>query len=414
MDGSAPHLLRVNDTQQPSVTQAGVEVIGMAIAKVMHGDDFDAFQQPEKFDWCCKLAQTATAALGAENDRLRASIEAITNGETFLLLRDEDKDKAAMDLDDASLVKWVRWVLATSANSFQDCADEKNRSYMEYVSTMAIVTLAQLTAATNSDTAIFSVEGAVWKGQREGQDWDVIIRRAAQPDTEPTSEVQPDYEMDLQRRRVVVLAKIGLILSVMAEKGLELGEFKTSDLYADVLIALAIEDSEDPKVALEVALEYPEGDTLMCRTEDWAKLRADEVRSGEIISTLHRRLREEGDDHAAVIAEAVKYKKARVAEIEQLREALKAGVRAAKMALFVLQRRDIRVNSSWERGLNADIALAEAALSTQPSEQALADDTSMTCEGCSGSIADGEAHASYTDGISLCRNCASGQQEQQP
>lgn len=50
------------------------------------------------------------------------------------------------------------------------------------------------------------------------------------------------------------------------------------------------------------------------------------------------------------------------AENERLLEAASAGVRAAKMALFVMQKRKVRPNASWESGINADIALAEAAL----------------------------------------------------
>lgn len=52
------------------------------------------------------------------------------------------------------------------------------------------------------------------------------------------------------------------------------------------------------------------------------------------------------------------------------------------------------------------VASARAVLSPQPSEQDTADDTGISCEACAGSIADGEDHVSYKDGIALCSKCA--------
>lgn len=49
-----------------------------------------------------------------------------------------------------------------------------------------------------------------------------------------------------------------------------------------------------------------------------------------------------------------------------VREALKAAIRAAKLALFVIHKQDVMPNSSWESGFNSDISKAEAALAAPP------------------------------------------------
>lgn len=74
----------------------------------------------------------------------------------------------------------------------------------------------------------------------------------------------PGCYADLQRRRVTTLAKLGLMLSIMASgEAAEVVGYDAADLYAEVLMALAIEDAEDTDIALEVAFEHPDGDILI-------------------------------------------------------------------------------------------------------------------------------------------------------
>ena len=68
----------------------------------------------------------------------------------------------------------------------------------------------------------------------------------------------PGCYADLQRRRVVTLAKLGLVLSEMGK-----GDAAKDELYAEVLMALAIEDADDTDIALEVARDEPDGDILV-------------------------------------------------------------------------------------------------------------------------------------------------------
>lgn len=73
----------------------------------------------------------------------------------------------------------------------------------------------------------------------------------------------PGCYADLQQRRVTTLAKLGLMLSIMAGgEAAEVVGYDAADLYAEVLMALAIEDADDTDIALEEALDHPDGDIL--------------------------------------------------------------------------------------------------------------------------------------------------------
>lgn len=64
------------------------------------------------------------------------------------------------------------------------------------------------------------------------------------------------------------------------------------------------------------------------------------------------------------IAEAIFAERKRWAVRDSaMRHGIQAALRAAKLALFVIRKQGVMPNSSWESGLNSDIAMAEAALS---------------------------------------------------
>lgn len=87
-------------------------------------------------------------------------------------------------------------------------------------------------------------------------------------DASSGGEPWPGYTADLDRRRVVTLAKVGLMLSIMAGgEAPEVTGFDAGDLYAEVLMALAIEDSEDPDIALEIARVEPDSHLLSPTSE---------------------------------------------------------------------------------------------------------------------------------------------------
>lgn len=50
------------------------------------------------------------------------------------------------------------------------------------------------------------------------------------------------------------------------------------------------------------------------------------------------------------------------AEVERLRAALRCGVRAAKLGLFVINKKGVMPNASWKAGFDKDLAVAEAAI----------------------------------------------------
>lgn len=85
--------------------------------------------------------------------------------------------------------------------------------------------------------------------------------------SEPSGEPFPGCYADLQRRRVTTLATLGLMLSKMAGgEAAEVVGFDAASLYADVLMALAIEDADDTDIALEIARDEPQGDVLATLT----------------------------------------------------------------------------------------------------------------------------------------------------
>ncbi len=97
----------------------------------------------------------------------------------------------------------------------------------------------------------------------------------------PADEPWPGYTADQDKRRVVTLAKLGLMLSVMAGgEAPEVTGFDAADLYADVLMALGIEDAEDVDIALQVARDDPEGHMLT----DTPKPPVDEARKALVMA----------------------------------------------------------------------------------------------------------------------------------
>ena len=74
----------------------------------------------------------------------------------------------------------------------------------------------------------------------------------------------PGRNAELDADRVRTLATLGLMLSVMAGgEAPEVTGFDASKLYDEVLMALAIEDSDSPDIDLESARDHPEEHTLL-------------------------------------------------------------------------------------------------------------------------------------------------------
>jgi hypothetical protein len=92
----------------------------------------------------------------------------------------------------------------------------------------------------------------------------------------------PGCYADLQQRRVTTLAKLGLMLSVMASgEAAEVVGYDAADLYAEVLMALGIEDADDTDIALEIARDHPEGDILASLSTPTAEPMAELQRLGQ-------------------------------------------------------------------------------------------------------------------------------------
>jgi hypothetical protein len=78
----------------------------------------------------------------------------------------------------------------------------------------------------------------------------------------------PGCYADLQQRRVATLAKLGLMLSLMAGgEAAEVVGYDAAELYAEVLMALAIEDADDTDIALEELRDHPGCDIMTAQAK---------------------------------------------------------------------------------------------------------------------------------------------------
>lgn len=91
--------------------------------------------------------------------------------------------------------------------------------------------------------------------------------RAPAPDAwQPIADVDRKMTLDLDLRRVRVLAQCAALLSTMAGEGMEIdGHLETATLYDEAIMALGIEDADDVESMIEELVEYPEGAVLADR-----------------------------------------------------------------------------------------------------------------------------------------------------
>lgn len=113
----------------------------------------------------------------------------------FLNLPDSYRDMAACDLDDRSLVQWVRWALANSAKFYEKDAAERGRNTAEIITQHGVVALALLTLKMGATQATFDVEGITYRGDEQG-DWRVTIER-----TNPPHVATPSRTVNLEQVR---------------------------------------------------------------------------------------------------------------------------------------------------------------------------------------------------------------------
>jgi hypothetical protein len=93
--------------------------------------------------------------------------------------------------------------------------------------------------------------------------WNTRTAHSGEGRSNGAGEPYPGCYADLHRRRVTTLAKLGLMLTDMARGEVpDKDVYDPDELYAEVLMALAIEDAEDVEIALEEARDYPEGDCM--------------------------------------------------------------------------------------------------------------------------------------------------------
>lgn len=106
------------------------------------------------------------------------AFHAVISDQTFLNLPEHYRDQAACDLDDKSLVKWVRWTLASCAKFYERDAKKRNRELAEVITQHGVIALALLVLKAKGTRATFDVEGITYCGEEKG-DWRVTIERTS-------------------------------------------------------------------------------------------------------------------------------------------------------------------------------------------------------------------------------------------
>lgn len=108
----------------------------------------------------------------AEFDRMRDKLDAISAGKTVLIMSDDDRAKAAVDLDDDALAKWCRATLVALSK-----VHEKNdgNSAGKLVAMHGVISLAVSAKNFNAGEITFKVGGVTYKGEEAG-DWEVTVR----------------------------------------------------------------------------------------------------------------------------------------------------------------------------------------------------------------------------------------------
>ena len=120
-----------------------------------------------------------------EYDRMKERLDRLTAGQSVLIMTDEDRAKAAPELDDETLVTWTRALLFSLYDIAKAKADlnEEDASAMsvERLITMhGVMSMAIMAERVGADTMTIDVSGVTYKDDKMG-DWQVTLKKV-QPD----------------------------------------------------------------------------------------------------------------------------------------------------------------------------------------------------------------------------------------
>lgn len=126
------------------------------------------------------LEQSDVNLVVAEYQRMREKLDAISEGKTILLMNDDDRAKAAHELDDATLAAWARATLI----QLHAIHDRRNPDPAEKLMAMhGVIALALSAKKFGAGSIKFAVSGVTYKGDEQG-DWEVIVREQGPTDAE--------------------------------------------------------------------------------------------------------------------------------------------------------------------------------------------------------------------------------------
>lgn len=114
--------------------------------------------------------------MGGQLIRAFRAFASVLRDKPFLNLPASERPKAAAELDDLSLAKWVRWAMVLVANSYTAKADKERRSVAEITTMHGVIVLALTTMGQGATKGTFTVEGVTYRGGEYGN-WRVVIER---------------------------------------------------------------------------------------------------------------------------------------------------------------------------------------------------------------------------------------------
>lgn len=116
-----------------------------------------------------------------EFDRMREKLDRIMDGKSTLIMTDDDRAKAAPEMDDDTLAKWARALLF----SLYDIAKAKTDLTEEDASAMSVerlitmhgvMAMAIMAERVGADTMTIDVGGVTYKGGECG-DWQLTLKK---------------------------------------------------------------------------------------------------------------------------------------------------------------------------------------------------------------------------------------------
>ncbi len=230
------------------------------------GDNPTPVKWPSRYCPTCEgsgLAPAARSNVTSSDERAREGVDRFMHAAEPILSNERDRwdpDEWMRRLNKLTVGDWRALHAALAASRPTEAGAGTSAENAQVATINAVFAENINEQASRLGVHPVETESPGWWQQRVRKA--AILAALATPNP-PVDEPWPGYTADQDKRRVVTLAKLGLMLSVMAGgEAPEVTGFDAADLYGEVLMALGIEDTDDPDIALQVARDDPEGHML--------------------------------------------------------------------------------------------------------------------------------------------------------